>query len=270
MNSNFRGGRVLRGGWRVRVGGRGSGMHRPSRGGGSQNSGGRLTHFLALPLGHHPALRSSVRNFLDALLQHTPPIPGLNPSITIDPRRMHLTLGVMSLSTADERNPGTKTLEEALALLESVRPMVGEILSGHKLLVSLDVMDVMNPLGDLDKANVLWLGPCFAADDARRLRSVCDYIHQTFKDHGFVVEDRPLKLHCTIINTSYAKPRIPFSYSAMLSSRAVHDVLSNADVTGSQRVVNFGIWQVDEVQICRMGSHGPENEYVSCGSIALP
>jgi activating signal cointegrator complex subunit 1 len=36
------------------------------------------------------------------------------------------------------------------------------------------------------------------------------------------------------------------------------------------RAVDLGAWDVDEVQICEMGSHGPENEYVSCGGVSLP
>ena len=48
------------------------------------------------------------------------------------------------------------------------------ILSGHKLSVALNRMDIMNPdRGDLDKAHVLWVGPLLEGDDARRLREVC-------------------------------------------------------------------------------------------------
>lgn len=33
--------------------------------------------------------------------------------------------------------------------------------------------------------------------------------------------------------------------------------------------VNLGVWTIDEMQICKMGSHGPNNEYVSVGGIYL-
>lgn len=33
--------------------------------------------------------------------------------------------------------------------------------------------------------------------------------------------------------------------------------------------VNFGTWCVDEIQICKMGSYGPEGEYESCGGLLL-
>ena len=33
--------------------------------------------------------------------------------------------------------------------------------------------------------------------------------------------------------------------------------------------VDFGTWDIDEVQICEMGSEGPEGEYVCVGKIPL-
>ena len=33
--------------------------------------------------------------------------------------------------------------------------------------------------------------------------------------------------------------------------------------------VNLGVFVVEEIQLCVMGSHGPNNEYISCGGIVL-
>lgn len=33
--------------------------------------------------------------------------------------------------------------------------------------------------------------------------------------------------------------------------------------------VDFGTWDVGEIQICKMGSFGREGEYVSCGGVSL-
>lgn len=38
---------------------------------------------------------------------------------------------------------------------------------------------------------------------------------------------------------------------------------------GAAVEVNFGTWDVDEIQICRMGSFGAEGEYVSSGGVSL-
>ncbi|KAF8998280.1 hypothetical protein BDQ17DRAFT_819876 [Cyathus striatus] len=50
----------------------------------------------------------------------------------------------------------------------------------------------------------------------REVEAVADLVHQTFKWEGYIIENRPLTLHCTIINTSHRRPRnlrLPFSYT---------------------------------------------------------
>lgn len=111
-----------------------------------------------------------------------------------------------------------------------------------------------------------------------------------------------MKLHCTVINTTYRKPRgrgrVPFSYKAIRTSEALSSILApdaqvealtqqlagtalqldGVDVhthvgQGPSRArrreklkpldVSLGSWCVDEIQICKMGSYGPEGEYVA-------
>ena len=86
-----------------------------------------------------------------------------------------------------------------------------------------------------------------------------------------------MQLHCTLVNTIYRKPRgktrTPFSYPSVLASEAFKAVqavgsgeLEESD-EGKQRRrlvrVELGEWTIDEVQICEMGSWGPEGEYVA-------
>jgi len=151
--------------------------------------------------------------------------------------------------------------------------------------------------GDLDQAHVMWLGPLLEGDDDdRRLREVCALVNKEFVDAGLLVDERrPLKLHCTIINTTHRKPpskthrRQPFSYSSILGSTALQGIIStdvplsdvrtattattsvieSADQPCRPASVDFGVWEVDEIQICQMGSHGPEGEYVSCGGMII-
>ena len=90
-------------------------------------------------------------------------IDGLDTSIIIDPRRLHLTLGVMSLEPVDQSlttldsqrstqasNSDTppvalkKTVETALELLASLQPRIAEILEGSAgVKVLLDQLDVL-------------------------------------------------------------------------------------------------------------------------------
>jgi len=90
-------------------------------------------------------------------------VDGLDTSIIIDPRRLHLTLGVMALDPVDQEQPSLdhqpslpesstntppvvpkKTVETALELLESLQPRISEILGGSTgVKVLLDHLDVL-------------------------------------------------------------------------------------------------------------------------------
>ncbi|KAF8172721.1 hypothetical protein BJ912DRAFT_1148040 [Pholiota molesta] len=74
-------------------------------------------------------------------------------------------------------------------------------------------------------AGVLFVGPRHVAraeedDERRKLREVSELIHRAFKDAGYITEQRPLKLHCTILNASHRKParRAPFAYTDVIAA----------------------------------------------------
>jgi len=98
-------------------------------------------------------------------------------------------------------------------------------------------------------------------------------VNRAFLDAGLVIDEhRPLKLHCTIINTVYRKPRStrrqPFSYTSVVTSAALQAIRKGDSIPSMQRKpvpVDLGIWDVNEIQICEMGSYGPQGEYVTCG-----
>ncbi|KAI0927701.1 hypothetical protein AcW1_007127 [Taiwanofungus camphoratus] len=185
-------------------------------------------------------------------------------------------------------DPGTaqsrpRTLSSAISLLQEIRPRIMEILGQERLRVSLRCMDIMKPeRQDLERAHVMWVGPSHDGEDAKQLKKVSEFVNRTFKSAGFVVDEgRSLKLHCTVLNTTYRKPRSkgrqPFSYASILASEALRTVntmsTSSTETVNLQRrrpmAVDFGEWDIDEVQICEMGSWGPEGEYVCVGRCPL-
>ena len=85
-------------------------------------------------------------------------VEGLDSSIIIDPRRLHMTLGVMALEQDDDSVDPTeapetteaqdhlskKTVSSALYLLNSLKPRISEILQCDKgVKVPLEIMDVL-------------------------------------------------------------------------------------------------------------------------------
>jgi len=266
---------------------RGRGGARWSRGSQSRQASSAtrplLTHFLAIPLGPHPELRAKLSAFGEALLACDPPIPGLDPSIIISPRRVHITLGVLSLSQSGfqvtepseggSNQPPEHTIESALNLLRSLRPQLLETLRSDGAASSLSVpfskIDIMSPeRGDNEKAHVMWAGPSAEQLKGSALHKVSHMVHRAFKDAGMLQDNRPLKLHCTLINTTHRKPRskgprIPFSYPAILASQAFASI---QDLNGN---VDLGEWDVDEIQLCEMGSRDSEGAYVRVGGVSL-
>ncbi|KAI0671288.1 AKAP7 2'5' RNA ligase-like domain-containing protein [Trametes maxima] len=238
----------------------------------------RLTHFIALPIGHHAGVRETFSAFTNALLEARPAIPGLDATVVVPPRRMHFTLGVMSL---DQASKPESTLQAAKRVLEEVRPKILEALGGRKLQVKLERVDIMKPeRGDQERAHVMWVGPAVEAEGGRRLQTVAELVRAVFAEAGLVADERrPLKLHCTVVNTNYRKPRgrtrTPFSYGAVLGSDALGAVSARGEGgsgrSGSQmaRTVALGEWAIDEVQICEMGRAGPEGEYVAAARCVL-
>ncbi|ESK88559.1 hypothetical protein Moror_3174 [Moniliophthora roreri MCA 2997] len=243
----------------------------------------RPTHFLSLPLGQYPSLRSKIAKFEDALLNSSPnAISGLDPTIVINPRRLHLTLGVMALQSerSEPKGSSEKTVQTALELLNSLR---SQLLQEGPLQIPL------NHLGAFESkkgARVLWVSPKedgqqdeSSEDKAERekLVRVCNLVHQTFKQAGYITDTRPLKLHCTILNTSWRKPsskrHLLFSFDDVLRSTALADirVAPQSSIGSTERLVDvdMGTYTVSEIQLCVMGSHGPEGEYVSVGSVSL-
>ncbi|THV04682.1 hypothetical protein K435DRAFT_850545 [Dendrothele bispora CBS 962.96] len=306
-------GRGGRGGER----GRGRGSRRGGRGGRGgypENPGSnsrnanqpRPTHFLALPLGQHSTLRNRVGRFQSSLLHAPNAIRGLDPTIVVNPRRLHFTLGVMALQLDDDQveprisddggSQSRKTVQSALALLQSLQP---QLRSEGALDAPLELMGAFEAR---EGARVLWVSPLQTdregdSDEVkerrRKLARVSNLVHKTFKEAGYITDTRPLKMHCTMINTSYrrgptAKRGELFSYDDVLASDALQSIrpktgpgntailpasksLSPEARKESDRTIeiSLGTYTVPEIQLCIMGSHGPEDEYVSVGGVSL-
>ncbi|KAH9915093.1 kinase A anchor protein, partial [Fomitopsis serialis] len=257
--------------------------------------------------GHHADLQKTISSFTDALLAADPAITGLDPSVVVPARRLHFTLGVMSLqknangeqsgatAASDEFPTQKPTLASAIAHLESLKPDIIELLAGQKLHVELGLMDIIRGgKGSSNRANVMWVGPPEDGEFAEKLWTVAQFVNKSFTSAGFVVdENRPLKvhhlialhrlvrlalvrsqLHCTIVNTAHRKPRPKyrtfFSFTSVRASDALRAIALDPDsLTVPPVRVDLGVWGVDEIQICEMGSHGPEGEYVCVGKIAF-
>ncbi|KAJ4490237.1 AKAP7 2'5' RNA ligase-like domain-containing protein [Lentinula aciculospora] len=258
----------------------------------------RPTHFLCLPLGHHPGLREKMTRFQSSLLEGS--VEGLDSSILIKPRRLHFTLGVMSLSPDDQSfntsstTSPPKTIESALELLQSLQPRLAALCAIGRTGILEASLERVGAFESRNGARVMWVSPREKEEwpesegeleERLKLVRVAELVHGAFKNAGYITENRPLKLHCTLINTSHRKPFHQrsqlFSFTDVLASNALLELQPNEDgaqattstlessTSSSTRIVRvaLGTYTIPEIQLCAMGSYGPEDEYVSLGSV---
>ncbi len=139
-----------------------------------------------------------------------------NPEKVIRPLgTLHLTLGVMSLTKPDKLQGALQLLQELDTPslmrdveIENLMPDTTISASGdaerHPVAVSLTSLKSMSAAS---KSAILYSEP---VDPTGRLRPFCEHLRKAFESAGFMVqESRPLLLHATMVNTVYAKGRMP-------------------------------------------------------------
>ncbi|QDS73927.1 hypothetical protein FKW77_007738 [Venturia effusa] len=175
-----------------------------------------LTHFLCLPLvteKSKPQLEASLSRFrktlsakfLDGLpaddatpraFGQGPRVPLVPPSAIRPVGTIHFTLGVMSLET----NERVQEAADFLRGLDLKSMIETNSRANDPLIISLTSLRSMHAP---QSTSVLYAGPGEDSDDLIQIASV---LRSTFTEQGYLIPDeRPLKLHATIVNTIYAK-----------------------------------------------------------------
>ena len=152
-------------------------------------------------------------------LAHDPTIDGLDPSIVVQPRGLHLSLGVLTLATdldqGEEAGETTHDLAGATQLLAELAPRVHAALGRAPLCMPLCKLTVMQP--DPTRAHVLYSEPDLSSTDGRRLRAVCGTLCSPCYLHGSLHYNKPLQN-----SSGMHLPRRVFSLSNAARSRYAH------------------------------------------------
>lgn len=189
-----------------------------------------LTHFLCLPLVteiNRPRLHTA----LDELKRDVQKVTPVPPKAVRPVGTLHLTLGVMSLSPS-QIDDATKYLQDLDVgkLLRGITTQKFAEAAHDTPTVSEGFGAVENPMtspsnpalhADPDKlvlelrgllpmqkprqTSILYAEP---SDSSGRLLRFGESLRSSFEERGWVVhDDRPLRLHATVLNTIYAKPK---------------------------------------------------------------
>ncbi|GAO18443.1 uncharacterized protein UV8b_07218 [Ustilaginoidea virens] len=204
------------------------------------------THFLCLQLASAQLSKS-----LTAFRAHVTSPEGFGiPSDAVrPPGTLHLTLGVMSLKQDQ--------VGHAVDLLNKVRPRDilqqlraggaagavssasgGKAQEGEGLLISLRGLQSMTAAS---RTSVLYAPP---SDAQGILYPFCERLRSRFVEAGLVVDERPLRLHATVVNTVYVggarRERLMLDARELLARYEGHAWAEDMPVT--------------RVAICRMGA----------------
>ncbi|KAI8881227.1 hypothetical protein K501DRAFT_253567 [Backusella circina FSU 941] len=208
----------------------------------------RPTHFLALPI--KSIQNRKMEDFQKSILSNTFQCRGMDPSIVVSPANLHITLGVMKLL-------GQSELERAIKYMkEECPPIIESILQEKKLTIRLKKLEIMqkNPA----EAHVLYITP---QDESQNkvLLELCKALNDKMIEGGFMQkEDRPLKLHATLINTSNRSNKSDERQT--FDARPILKEFKNLD---------FGLAHLDKLHIMKMGRTGPNKTYQTEGAISL-
>lgn len=138
------------------------------------------THFLALSF-KGASLQHQYESLLAAL-------PKLDRAIVRPLSTLHFTLGVLSLSPAH--------ITDVVHKLHAI-PHAGAIQAN---------LSGLHSMSGGDSAHVVYTA-LRQDEGARRLQALGECIRSAFVDMDYFLDKRPLHLHCTVLNTRYAKGR---------------------------------------------------------------
>jgi activating signal cointegrator complex subunit 1 len=242
----------------------------------------RLTHFLMIPLltpKSIPELYESLEVFKRQLTTiRTSENPHAIPEAWIQPLgTLHLTLGVMSLTTPEKEQAAVKLLKSLDLNAMLKKAGVGMSESGGKgegkdLRVTLKGLEVMpNAEGVLDpaKATILYAPPL----PSDSLMAFSLSLKKAFTDAGLMLTDSwALKLHATVVKTGDA-PRVRGQTPTKSTINANKILKAYKDWVWMDGVNGQGV-KIESVAIARMSAvrvAGPlGKEYQFVGSVPLP
>ncbi|KAK0498140.1 hypothetical protein EDD18DRAFT_1350762 [Armillaria luteobubalina] len=191
----------------------------------------RPTHFL--------------RYLLARLVQlSTPELPICNlfaPDSTLcaGPQRVHLTLGVMNLTT--------ESLPTALDILYRLPTLLP--LTATASTITLDTLDVLKR-------------------ESRRRAHI-------FREEGFITDTLPLKLHITLMDSTYRRPRAKrpqaFDYDAVLRQGGLLECfgMQESEYAQPPMAVTVSSYEAPRFHLRKMGSWDTDGAYVICGKAPL-
>ncbi|KAG9288317.1 hypothetical protein G9A89_021348 [Geosiphon pyriformis] len=208
-------------------------------------------YFLSLPIAD-PRVNEKINAFHSGIMSMS--LSDIYRSTLIRPVRLHITLGTLRLYRQEE-------VEGAVRLLKDLSTEISDLIGTKPVLAKLSGLSVMEE--EQTKAQTLY-ARVEEPEDQEVLKSLYEFLKEKFTKAGYYKnENRPMKLHVTLIKTSFSdKSRGGGNKSSSRNTFSALPILENFGQ------IDFGTCLIDKLHICQMGGSN-EKEYRSIGSINL-
>ncbi|XP_075390901.1 activating signal cointegrator 1 complex subunit 1 isoform X2 [Tenrec ecaudatus] len=155
-----------------------------------------FTHFLAFFL-NEVEVQERFLKFQEEVLEKCPLDRGVDASIFQNPKKLHLTIGMLVLLSEQE-------IQQTCEILQQCKQEFIEDLSrGKPLEAEMAGIEYMND--DPAMVDVLY-AKVHMKDGSNRLQELADRVLERFQSSGLIVKEwSPVKLHATVINTRFRK-----------------------------------------------------------------
>lgn len=155
-----------------------------------------FTHFLAFFL-NEAEVQEGFLKFQEEVLEKCSTDRGVDSSIFQNPRKLHLTIGMLVLLSEQE-------IQQTCAMLQRCKEeFINDITGGKPLEVEMAGIEYMND--DPGMVDVLY-AKVHMKDGSNRLQELVDRVLECFQASGLIVKEwNSVKLHATVMNTLFRK-----------------------------------------------------------------
>ncbi|KAI8428016.1 hypothetical protein MSG28_002313 [Choristoneura fumiferana] len=211
------------------------------------------THFISIPM-INAEIISNFTRFQESILRDCPG-RGLEESIFMRPKKLHLTLGVMCLMDNEERMLASKILTEAK------EKVIMPLLQRHlPLKIRMKGLSYMND--DPRDINVLYAKVEECDSTPGILQQLADGIADYFYKEGLMNNEhgrQNVKLHVTLINSKYRNQ--PSNQDVRAEKNNTRESFDGSEILERFANFEFGVMELRDIHLSQRHALGPDGYY---------
>ncbi|XP_053442199.1 activating signal cointegrator 1 complex subunit 1 isoform X2 [Nycticebus coucang] len=222
-----------------------------------------FTHFLAFFLNEVEVQEGFLR-FQEEVLEKCSMDHGVDSSIFQNPKKLHLTIGMLVLLSEEEVQQTREMLQQCK------EEFINDISGGRPLEVEMAGIEYMND--DPGMVDVLY-AKVHMKDGSNRLQELVDRVLERFQASGLIVKEwNSVKLHATVMNTLFRKdPNAEGRYNVYTADGKY--IFKERESFDGRNVLKlfenfyFGSLKLNSIHISQRFTVDNFGNYASCGQI---